>query len=62
MPTCRKCGITQATVEMRRSPKEGGGWLCKEFDRCKARVKEARARARAAKKRERMVARRGYQD
>ena len=60
MPTCKKCGVTQATVEMRRSPK--AGWLCKEIDHCKARVKDARARARVQKKTERMVARRGYQD
>jgi hypothetical protein len=60
MPECKTCGITQATVEMRRSPTDG--WLCKEKADCKKRVKEQRARARAQKKTERMVARRGYQD
>lgn len=51
MPTCSKCGITQATVEMRRSPKKGEGgatvWLCKDHDPCKARRKEARRREKA---------------
>ena len=60
MPECKECGITQATVEMRRSPKEG--WLCKEKSDCKKRKKERKARLRAQKKTERMVARRGYQD
>lgn len=35
MPTCRECGHMQATVEMRRSPKEG--WLCKDKQGCKRR-------------------------
>jgi hypothetical protein len=51
MPTCRKCGITQASAEMRRSPKKGPKgellWLCKEALACAARRKELRKKARA---------------
>jgi len=36
VPICKKCGITQATAEMRRSTKKGE-WLCKDSSRCKAR-------------------------
>lgn len=44
MPTCERCGITQATVEMRRKPKSGGmEWFCKDRDECKQRRAAARA-------------------
>lgn len=54
MPTCSKCGKTEATVEMRRSPKrtQSGDtiWLCKERDLCKARRKANRRLLRIEKK------------
>lgn len=54
MPTCYRCGVTQATAEMRRSPKKTKAgeqlWLCKEALRCLSRRKEARVHARAAKR------------
>lgn len=40
MPVCRKCNAMQATIEMRKSPKEG--WLCKDKDKCSKRIKAAR--------------------
>ena len=59
MPACKECGITQATVEMRRSPKKGPSgetlYLCKETLPCKA-------RAREKKRTERRLRRLGYQD
>lgn len=52
MPTCSKCGITQATVEMRRSPKKTPSgetiWLCKEQDPCKVRIKANRLLAKVS--------------
>jgi len=56
MPICSRCGVMQATVEMRRSPKKTRSgealWLCKGRTLCMRRVKEARihekARARAS--------------
>lgn len=42
MPTCRECGITQVTVEMRRA--KAGTWLCKDKQKCKERRVAARAR------------------
>lgn len=54
MPTCMRCGITQATVEMRRSPKKADDgstlWLCKSIFPCKARRKEARLHEKARKR------------
>lgn len=32
MPTCKRCGWTAATAEMRRSPK--GGHFCKDKSTC----------------------------
>lgn len=47
MPTCIRCGITQATVEMRRSPKKDKNgeplYLCKQQDACKQRRGALRA-------------------
>lgn len=47
MPTCTQCGVTQVTIEMRRSPKkEPDGtqlWLCKDKDACKQRRGALRA-------------------
>jgi hypothetical protein len=54
MPTCTKCGITQATVEMRRSPKKDAygmsQWLCKQTEPCKQRRIAARAHQIAVQK------------
>lgn len=53
MPICSRCGVMQATVEMRRSPKrtESGAvvWLCKKGEACKARRREARRLLRTEK-------------
>jgi hypothetical protein len=54
MPTCAKCGVMQATIEMRRSPKkdESGAdvWLCKSQGPCKQRRAAQRANQIALKK------------
>lgn len=51
MPICSKCGVMQASVEMRRSPKKGSEgeqlWLCKGADRCNARRRETRVHEKA---------------
>lgn len=46
MPVCNRCGVMQATAEMRRSPKRGH--LCKDKPACAARRRKQRRRARAA--------------
>lgn len=47
VPTCIRCGITQATVEMRRSPKKGDDgaplYLCKDQAACQQRRGARRA-------------------
>lgn len=46
MPVCDRCGITQATIEMRRSPKKENGdqiWFCKNKEACKQRRGALRA-------------------
>lgn len=54
MPECSKCGITQVSAEMRRSPKkdaEGRSlWLCKLTQPCKERRKQRRIHERAQKR------------
>lgn len=54
MPTCSKCGVTKATVEMRRSPKKGKEgetlWLCKLTQPCKERRRLTRIHGKAAKR------------
>lgn len=54
MPTCSRCGLMQATVEMRRSPKKTRSgetiWLCKGLTLCMRRVKEARIQEKARKR------------
>lgn len=40
MPTCKKCGVTMATAEMRRSPTTG--YLYKNKITCSRRRKEAK--------------------
>lgn len=48
MPTCAKCGRTEATAEMRRRrPPYTGEWLCKDTAPCKERQKQNRAAIRA---------------
>ena len=48
MPTCAKCGRTDATAEMRRRrPPYTGEWMCKDAPACKERMKQTRAAIRA---------------
>ena len=48
MPVCKRCGKTQVTAEMRRSPKPDE-WLCKDKAACNQRVTEQRAKKRKGK-------------
>lgn len=54
MPTCTKCGVMKATVEMRKSPKKDDDgftvWMCKEDGPCKQRRGAARANTIATQK------------
>ncbi len=47
MPQCNKCDRVAATVEMRRSPKQG--WLCKDWYACKIRRGDKRLLADIAR-------------
>jgi ssDNA-binding Zn-finger/Zn-ribbon topoisomerase 1 len=41
MPTCAKCGRTEATAEMRRRrPPYTGEWMCKDTPVCRERQKQ----------------------